>query len=91
MLKMNENFETGYILEQKFLNKDKGIFVGTSLKGGGQVIGVHTCSIVPKLDKCLKFMTFRGGGGKFCTEYSNFHLQTDMNFRHFSSCDTIHS
>ena len=33
--------------------------------------GINTISlytIVPQLDKCLKFMAFRGGGGVFCIE-----------------------
>ena len=47
-------------------------------------------SIVPQLGKCLKFMTFRGGGGLFCIEYSHFYpSRIDLSFRHLSSCDTI--
>ena len=41
------------------------------MSGGVNHIIKGKYAIVPQLDKCLKFMAFRGG--LFCVEYSHFY------------------
>ena len=63
-----------------------------NLRNGFMKLNLFT--IVPQLDKCLKYMAFqrRGGGG----EGGYFVLSTvicvpriDLKFSHLASCDTI--
>ena len=59
------------------------------MSGGVNHIIKGKYTIVPQLDKCLKFMAFRGGGVILCRVQSFLSPRIDLNFRHLSSCDTI--
>ena len=57
------------------------------MSGGVNHIIKGKYTIVPQLDKCLKFMAFRGV--ILCRVQSFLSPRIDLNFRHLSSCDTI--
>ena len=72
------------------LSSDAPVLLEVLRLRGISTISLYT--IVPQLDKCLKFMAFRGGGGGGVILYrvgSFSSPRIDLNFRHLSSCYTM--